>query len=88
MKSSVRLMAVSHLVICDAFVLLQHLQQLLMFPVKLGDLLSVVLQQLPGGTQVPEPLMDRGKRGVSFSTRGTRVGSVGINASYIKIKNT
>ena len=81
-------MAVSHLVICDASVLLQHLQQLLMFPVKLGDLLSVVLQQLPRGTQVPEPLVDRGKWGVRFSTRGTRVGPVGINALYIKINVT
>lgn len=81
-------MAVSHLVICDASVLLQHLQQLLMFPVKLGDLLSVVLQQLPGGTQVPQPLMDRGKWGVRFSTRGMRVGPVGINTLYIKINVT
>lgn len=81
-------MAASHLVICDASVLLQHLQQLLMFPVKLGDLLSVVLQQLPGGTQVPQPLVDRGKWGVRFSTRGMRVGPVGINPLYIKINVT
>lgn len=81
-------MAVSHLVICDASVLLQHLQQLLMFPVKLGDLLSVVLQQLPGGTQVPQPLMDRGKWGVRFSARGMCVGPVGINPLYIKINVT
>lgn len=81
-------MAVSHLVICDASVLLQHLQQLLMFPVKLGDLLSVVLQQLPGGTQVPQPLVDRGKWGVRFSTRGMRVGPVKIKTLYIKINVT
>lgn len=67
----------SHLVLCDASVLLQHLQQLLVFPVKLSDLLSVELQQLPGGTQVRQPLMDGGKWGVRFSTRGTNVGSVG-----------
>lgn len=81
-------MAVSHLVICDASVLLQHLQQLLMFPVKLGNLLSVVLQQLPGGTQVPQPLVDRGKWGVRFSTRGMRVGPVKIKTLYIKINVT
>lgn len=81
-------MAASHLVICDASVLLQHLQQLLMFPVKLGDLLSVVLQQLPGGTQVPQPLVDRGKWGVRFSARGMRVGPVRINPLYIKINVT
>ena len=65
-----------HLVLCDAFVLLQHLQQLLVLSVKLGDFLSVKLQQLPGGTQVSQPLMDRGKWGVRFSTRRTKVGSV------------
>ncbi len=72
----IRLLAVSHLVLCDAFVLLQHLQQLLVLSVKLGDLLSVELQQLPGGTQVRQPLMDGGKRGIRFLTRGTNVGSV------------
>lgn len=66
----------SDLVLRDAPVLLQHLQKLLMFHVKLGDLLSVELQQLSGGTQVRQPLVDGGKWGVRVSTRGTVLGSV------------
>lgn len=65
-----------HLVFCDASVLLQQLQQLLMFHIKLGYLPSVELQKLPGGTQVRQALMDGGKRGLYFLTRCTTVGSV------------
>lgn len=55
---------VSHLVLRVPSVLLQHLQQLLMFLIKLGDLLSVELQQFPGWTQVSQSLLDGGKRGI------------------------
>lgn len=71
-------LATSHLVLRDAPVLLQHLQQLLVLLVELGDLLPVELQQLPGGTQVGQPLLDWGKRGVWLSTGGGCVGSVGL----------
>lgn len=67
----------SHLVLREASVLLQHLQQLLMFPIKLGDFLSVELQELPRRTQVCQSLMDGGKRGVMFFTRGMNFGSMG-----------
>lgn len=75
-KGSNTILGVSHLVICDASILLQHLQHLLMFPIILTNLLSVELQQFPWRTQVRQPLVDGGEWGVSFSTRGTKTGSV------------
>lgn len=48
-----------------------------MFPVKLGNLLSVELQQLPGWTQVRQTLVDGGQWGVRFPTWCPIVGSVG-----------
>lgn len=76
-----RLLCMSDLVISDSSVPLQHVQKLLMFLVILGDLLPVKLQELSGGTQVGQSLLDGGEWGVRFSTRGstrcTNVDSVG-----------
>lgn len=66
----------SHLVICDAFIFLEHLQKLFMFIIILGYLLSVELQQLPGRTEVCKALMDGRKWGIHIVTRGTNVDSV------------
>lgn len=50
-----------HLVLCGASVLLQHLHQIIVFSIKLGDLPPVELQQLSGGAQVGQALSDGGQ---------------------------
>lgn len=65
----------SHLVLCAPSVLLQHLLQLRVFLVKLGDLLPVEVQQLAGRAQVSQSLVDGGKRGVGVFSRSTNIGS-------------
>lgn len=85
--SHIRLLCVSNLVVCDSSVPLQHLQKLLMFLVILGDLVPVKLQELSGGTQVGQSLLDGGQWGVRFSTRGssrcTNADSVGWQKVFI-----
>lgn len=64
-----------HLLLCAPPVPLQHLLQLRLLLVKLGDLLSVEVQQLAGRAQVSQSLVDGGKRGVRVFSRSPDVGS-------------
>lgn len=68
---------ISHLIFSEAFILFQHLQQLQVLAIKLGNLLSVELQKLSGWTQLRQTLVNRGEWRVKLLTRGTNISPVG-----------